>query len=262
MGGLLIAKMIVDVPGVTIIGPHEATWAHLDPGDGQPRTNAPTQIFIHRTIGDVPDKILPGVGPPGGDERTAEYWQKDSKHSGAHIVVSASGRVACLADLVLWEAYHATVSNQRSIGIEMHEEAGGALYQAQIDSTVAIVLAICETLGIQLQVPRLPYTGHPLKRMLDGGSTVIGVLGHRDNTEQRGRWDPGDSIFAALRGAGAEAWDINAGEDILIWKARQVALVAQGHPLTVDGIPGHVTTTALLAEGYRGGVFALGKHKD
>lgn len=260
--GLLIGGVIVEVPGVQVIGPHEAPWSFLSPGECKTRTGTPHQIILHRTIGDAPDKVMPGAGPAGGAERTAEYFASAeglAKHAGIHIVVGSDGVAACLCDLVLVETYHATVSNAFSIGIEMHELAGGVLYQTQIDATVAIVRAICEACGIQFQAPSMPYGGHPFRRMLNGGADCVGVFGHRNNTEQRGRWDPGNAIFEALKDVGAEAWNIEAQEDLAVWKTRQVALVANGHPLVVDGIPGRATTAALAADGYHGGVYAFGK---
>lgn len=258
MNGLLIGGIIVPVPGVNVIGPHDAAWAKLSPGDCRPRTAWPHQWILHKTSADYPEVVLPGAGPTGGDEATAEYWANDPKHSGAHLVTGHDGRVACLADLASVEAYHATISNPYSVGHETKELADGRVYQAALDATIAVTLAGCEALGIQLQVPR-SYSGHPLRRMLNGGKDCIGVFGHRDNTEDRGRWDPGDILFAMLRARGAEAWDFDAGEDIAAWKQRQAALNANGHGLVVDGVPGPATTKALRDEGYRGGVWALGK---
>jgi hypothetical protein len=257
-GSLLIDGELVGVPDVTVIGPHDAAWSHLSPGDCRPRSVRPFQIILHKTIADDVEKVLAGSGKPGGAERTAEYWAGDPQHSGAHLVTGDDGVVACLADLVRVEAYHATVSNLYSIGFETRELVGGGVYADALTSTVAVTLAIVEHLGIQLQVPR-SYSGHPIKRMLDGGRDMIGIFGHRDNTESRGRWDPGDILFNMLRAHGAESFDFDAGEDRRVWSARQVALQAKGHSLVADGIPGPKTTAALKLEGYRGGVFALGK---
>lgn len=259
MGGLLINGAVVEVPGVQVIGPHDAEWSHLSPGDCRLRSRWPSQIILHRSMGDDPDKVLIGIGPPGGAERTARYWEEDIAHSGAHIVVGSDGVVACLADLALVEAYHATVSNLYSIGIELHEQPGGVLYQAQLDAAVAIVVAICAACSIQFQVPAMPYHGHPLTRMLDGGHDVTGVLGHRDNTESRGRWDPGEVIFSALRARGAQQFDFDSDHDLVFWREVQADLNSRGHGLVVDGVPGRLTATALKAEGYDGGILALGK---
>lgn len=257
-GGLLVAGLVVPVPGVTVIGPHDAVWSHLSPGDCRPRTIVPHQIILHKTKGGVPELVRPGLGPRGRAERTADFWAGDPTHSGAQLVSGSDGVVGCLCDVVLTEAYHATVSNPYSIGIETYEEQGGIVYEAAIESTIAVVLTLVEHLGIQLQVPRT-YNGRPLARMANGGRDVIGVLGHRDNTDRRGHWDPGDELFRRLRAHGAESFDFDAGEDKAVWKSRQLALNAKGYKLDVDGIPGPATTAALRHEGYRGGVWALGK---
>jgi hypothetical protein len=257
-GALLIQGELVIVPGVDIIGPHERAWSYLDPGDCRPRSNRPHMVVLHKTLADDPEKILAGAGKPGGAERTAEYWEQDPKHSGAHLVTGDDGVVACLADLVNVEAYHGNQANLYSIGFETRELVGGGVYQAALNSTVAVVLAIVEHLGIQLQVPT-PYRGKPLRRMADGGSDLIGIFGHRDITDQRGVWDPGDILFQMLRASGAEMFDFDLGQDKVVWAKRQEDLNAKGYKLGVDGIPGPATTAALKAEGYRGGVYALGK---
>lgn len=257
-GALLMDGELVPVEGVDIIGPHDTAWSHLSPGDCRPRAGRPRQITLHKTIADDAERVLEGKGPPGGSERTARYWQDDPKHSGAQGVSGDDGVFACLCDLVRVEAYHATVSNPYSIGIETREIVGGGVYQAALDTTIRVTLAIVEHLGIQLQVPS-SYNGHPIQRMLHGGPDMIGVFGHRDNTEDRGHWDPGDLLFDMLRAAGAESYDFDRGEDRAVWRVRQIALNERGHRLLVDGIPGPSTTAALKAEGYRGGVYALGK---
>lgn len=259
MSGLLIAGMIIPVDGVTIVGPGQEAWSHLSPGDCRTRTNWPQQVILHKTLADDPERVLAGHGPPGHAERTARYWLDDPKHSGAHLVVG-DDFTACLADLVTTEAWHGNQANHRSIGIEHCEEPGGIVREQTLVNGVKVCLAIAEFCGIQLQVPRHGiYHGGPMQRFIDGGSSLVGFFGHRDVTSSRGRWDPGDAIFAHLIAAGAEAYDFNAGEDIATWKSRQRWLVTRGHNLIVDGIPGRHTTEALIAEGYRGGVWALGR---
>src|SRR5262249_26980222 len=105
---------------------------------------------------------------------------------------------------------------------------------------------------------KLPYKNEPLRRMVDGGESCVGVFGHRDNTGQRGFGDPGDEIFARLAAAGAERFDHNAGEDLDVWKDRQRALSGNGTTLTIDGIPGPSTVLALKAAGRADGIWALG----
>jgi hypothetical protein len=255
-GGLLIDGIVVPVPGVTVVGP--GPGLELGRDDCQPRGRRPQQVTLHKTIADDPEHVMAGAGPAGGAARTAAYWAQDPAHSGAHLVTGEDGVIGCLADLVRVEGYHATVSNAYAIGIETRERPGGGVYQASLDATVAAVLVICERLGIQLQVPRR-YGGHPLKRMADGGSNLIGIFGHRDNTERRGQWDPGDILFDMLRMKGAESFDFDDDEDRRTWKARQVSLNAKGYRLAVDGVPGPATTRALAMEGYRSGIYALGK---
>jgi hypothetical protein len=260
MSGLLIHGIVVPVQGVTIIGPHDAAWSKLSPGDCQARqTSWVRQWMLHKTIADDPEIVILGAGPPGGSHRTADYWANDPHHSGAHLVTGHDGIVACLADLLLIEAYHATVSNHWSVGHETCELPGGKVYQAALDATVATCLAGCEVLGIQLQISKRVYNGHPIKRMLNGGHDMVGIFGHRDNTEARGKWDPGEVLFKMLLDRGVEAFDFDAGEDKIVWAERQRDLNTKGHQLDVDGVPGPSTTKALLAEGYRSGIWALGK---
>lgn len=265
-GGLLIGGLVVPVPGVNVIGPHDTKWSHLSPGDCRFRRETwVRQVMLHKTIADDPEFVIGGKGPVGGARRTAEYWQQtkadgsQAEYSGAHIVTGDDAEVACLADLALMEAFHATVSNPYSIGIETREKPGGGVYEAALDATVRVTMTIVEHCGIQLQVPKLPYRGEPLRRMLNGGKDCVGVFGHRNNTTRRGRWDPGDRLFHMLIALGADSFDFDAGEDVAVWKGRQAELVRRGHTLKVDGIPGPATTNALKLEGYRGGIWALGK---
>jgi len=260
VGNILVGGELIAVDGLTVIGPHQAAWVYLDAGDGCPRSrNAWVRQFIlHKTIADDPEYVIPGAGATGADERTAEDWEDDPRHAGAHACVGYDGRVAQLADYLLEESYHATVSNPYSVGVEMCEVRGGGVYRATLQAAVALTIASCRALGIQLQ-HRRSYNGQPLRRMLNGGPDCVGIFGHRDNTTDRGRWDPGDVIFAMLRAAGSEDYDFDAGEDLAQWRKRQTWLVSRGHALDVDGIPGRETLAALKAEGFVDGLWALGR---
>ena len=266
-GGLLIGGGLCPVPGVNVIGPHDADWAHLSPGDYVMRqTLWVRQYILHKTVADDPEQILGGVGPTGADERTAEGWQAefahDRRYAGAHLLTGHDGRVACLADLRNVETFHATVSNAWSVGHETCELKGGGVYAAAMSATVETCLTACAALGIQLQMPKLgSYTGHPIPRMVHGGPDMVGIFGHRDNTEQRGKWDPGEALFEMLAARGVEQMDFAGGEDLKIWTRRQLALVKLGHALTCDGVAGPGTRAALLAAGFPGGIFALGSEE-
>ena len=266
MGGLLINGQSYDVDGVLVVGQHENGWAHLSPGDCRPRAPGEwiRQYTLHKTIADDPEQVLDGVGPPGGAERTVTGWQEEfagsHRFAGAALTTDHDGTVFCLCDLATVETFHATVSNAWSIGHETCELPGGRVYQAALDATCRVAMYACQIMGIQLQVPKLgSYTGHPIKRMLEGGPDMVGIFGHRDNTEARGRWDPGDTLFQMLVARGCEQFDFASGEDRDVWGQRQRNLNEQyGLGLTEDGVPGPKTVAALKQLGYTGGIWALG----
>lgn len=257
--GLLVDGRIVPIPGVAVIGPHDAAWATLSPGDGTARAGWPSQIILHKTLADDPERVVPGMGPLGRAQRTAESWASDPAHSGAQLVVG-SEQIACLADLVRFEAWHANQANASSVGVEHCEEPGGIVHQAVLDNGVQLVRALAAALGIQLQYPSSYREGAPLRRFQDGGRTLTGIFGHRDVTSRRGRWDPGESIWSLLAARlGAEAFDFERNEDLEVWRGRQAELNLHGAGLVVDGVPGRKTRAALQAAGYRDGIWALGR---
>ncbi len=259
MPGLLVNGKEIAVEGLVIVNSNDAAWCRLDGKDCRTRpTPWVRQIILHTTKGDSPQTVLPGTGPGGRAKATAEFWRGDPTPSAAHIVIDNDGTVACLCDLATTEAYHATVSNPWSIGIEMYQESGNGIYEAVFDSAVKLVPALCRIFGIQFQIPKLAYKNRPLRRMADGGERCVGVFGHRNNTDRRGQGDPGDEIFERLAAAGAERFDHDAEEDLAAWKSRQHALVAAGANLEVDGVPGPATCEALKCPQHPDGVWALG----
>lgn len=280
MPGLLINGVLVPVPGVEVLSPGQHPWVRLDSRDFRPRTRRVGQITIHTTKGVWPQPIIPGAGPGGKDKSTADYWSiggGKNESGGAPLVVDDDGSIACLCDLALYEVYHATKCNPYSVGIEMFQRADGGIHEATLTSTVKLVLVLCEAFGIPLQVDSRPYANNKIiERLRFGGPDVVGVFGHRQNAwmfpewltpakravypngyADRGRGDPGDEIFVRLRKAGAMSLDIDAGEELVYWKAVQKALNDKhGEKLSVDGVCGPGTVRVLRKLGmWNGGVF-------
>lgn len=255
--GLLVRGKIIPVTGhANILVPGDAPW--IRPPAREPRTAWVRQYILHKTIADDPEHIAGDAGPADGDRETVENWRRSGRPEGAHLITGYDGRTLCLADLALDVTYHATASNPWSVGHELKEQLGGGVYRATIAAAVDDCIAACRALGIQLQMPRLrSYTGHPIPRMAAGGPDMVGIFGHRDNTERRGAWDPGNFVFAALADRGVEQLDFAGGEDRRVWAARQRSVgMAEAD---CDGVPGPKTVAALRAAGYVDGIWALGR---
>lgn len=237
--------------------------------DGQLRSKPVSLIVLHTTKG-IPggkDKreqvILPGFGPDTkAEDRSASYWSTDPTPSGAHIVVDHDGSVGCLADLRNICAYHAGQHdvNQRSIGIEIFQGSNAELYEEQLNNVVKLVNALTAEFSIQRQIP-LDYRNKPVGRLqLFGGADLVGVVGHRDVSDQRGKGDPGDAIMKALEKAGYERFDFFVNQDKAEWKRRQQLISDKiGKPIAIDGVPGigTQTTNALRSLGYQNGLWVL-----
>jgi hypothetical protein len=260
--GLLIDGRLVPVPGVTVIPPTVAggpPWCSLAPGDYRSRRTPWVRgVVVHTTKGASRQYVRAGAGASLRERNVAEFWRRDPAYSGAHIVIGSDGTVACLADLARICAYHATVSNDWTVGIELYQESDGGVHEAVFAAAVAAIATICDTMGIPFQFAADPYTGHPLQRLLNGGPDVVGVYGHRSNTEQRGWGDPGDEIFMRLQAAGCEPMRYGAGEDLRLGAERQVTLnaldAATGHtyaPLVVDGVCGPASVRAMRRHGFK-----------
>lgn len=272
MTGLLIRGKLEPVDGLTIIPPAShggPAWATLSPGDYRARTTTwVRQVIIHSTKGLWPQRVIAGSGPPGRAQVVADFWRGDPLHSAAQLVVDQDGTVVCLCDLAESQAYHAEGSNPWSIGIEMYQQSPAAgeaagIYEATLAATSRLVAALTEIGGhfpIPAQCPAGPYRNRPITRMEQGsgiarhnvgGASMVGVFGHRDNTSERGRGDPGDDIFRRLIDEqGFEALDYERMEDRERGHDRQEALNRRGEQLEVDGIAGPSSLAAARRQGF------------
>ena len=274
MPGLLIDGVEVVVEGLRIFNGRDLPWCKLSTQDYKPRSTLwVRQVIVHTTKGRWPQPKRSGAGIPGAARNVADFWRKDPTHSGAHLVIDRDGTVYCFADLKRHCAYHATLSNDFSVGIEMIQEADGAVYEAVLVACTKLVAAICRELAIPFQIASDTYVpGQIIGRMLHGGSDCVGIFGHRDQSwvfpkeldvqtrmrypighAGRGRGDPGDDIYKRLVLAGAEPLFFGAMQDVAVWKRRQRILNQQGAQLVVDGVPGPGTIRAMRALGYRDG---------
>lgn len=277
--GLLVDGRRIHVAGLTILGPGDAEWVALEPRDFRLRAQSEwvRQVIFHSTWGGKPHRIMPGAGPTGGDKQTLDYFritpEGKKKSSASQIVIGADGRIACACDLRKVAAFHATMSNNWSIGIEMFQFNDGRIYEATLDAGVKLAQALCcgtgamlddgrpwEGFGIPFQTDGQPYRDRPLLRMIDGGPNMAGIFGHRNNTTDRGWGDPGDEITVRLAAAGCELLDFEGEQDLKLWRMRQRILNSQGaewakrlgtswKPLVVDGLYGPSTARAMRVLG-------------
>lgn len=220
--------------------PHER-WVHL--------------VVVHTTKGipggkdDRPQVIRPGFGPTADRaQRLIRFWTGEDRGAGAHLVVDFDGQIACTCDLALDAAYHAGAANGVSIGIEVVQGGDAELYEEQLNVTVRLIDALTALFRIQRQIPHA-YVG-PSQRLMASVADVVGVVGHRDLTSNRGRGDPGNAVFNRLGTAGYEPLDLDRGIEREEWRRRQRDLGVS----PPDGIAGPGTVAALAKADYVKGI--------
>lgn len=288
--GLLIDGQLRDVPGLTIYAPASAggpDFNFLDPGDYAMRPTTWIRIVVvHSTGGKWPQPIHAGSGPPGHARDVIDMWSGQDRggrqelgptriagegkrvHSGAHLVVDYDRTIYCTADLARCAAYHAEGANPYAVGIEMCTLPGGGIYEATLDATAQLCAALTwgrighpGLLPVPFQIPGAPYRNAPLNRCETGSgpsrhqlspSDLVGIIGHRENTSERGYGDPGEEIVTRLAALGAEAVDYDAREEQTLARQRQARLnqldARDGltlRPLVVDGIVGPASIAAM-----------------
>jgi hypothetical protein len=275
--GLVLAGRKILIDGLTIFNSDDLPRCRLDPGDYRARRIISPHLIIDHTTGGLwPQRVIPGAGPGGHALDIADMWSGadrgggDRIHSGAQILIDFDGTIYCLVDLVTCAAYHAEMANDASMGVEHCTTPDGSIYQATLDASAVLHLALCRELGIPHQVHAAPYRNKPLARCETGAKTaahdgrvqstcadLYGIIQHRDQTSERGRGDAGDALVAAHVAAGAEPLDFEVSADLTSAAARQRVLNAMDakagntiRPLVVDGLAGRASQTAAARLGF------------
>ena len=250
----------LEIPGL-------ATKSWLDQGspkwlkeitDFNPRTRSVHFIVAHTHKG-IPGKLLSGYGQPSSEAQALIRYQTNTDRAVSwDYTVDSDGTVYVQNDPIKKYSWQAGSVNSISLGFEMVQTPTGDLYEGQIEKTVLLIDALTAYLGIQRQIPwnlakNSPRVGTCVRLEQEKGENVVGIVGHRNITKDRGAGDPGDLIYLALKKAGYESFDLDSKDDINTWKTRQVAL---GIPLAdCDGIPLKKTVMALKASGKPFGMY-------
>ncbi|MFO0623294.1 MAG: peptidoglycan recognition family protein [Polyangia bacterium] len=266
--GVIVDGNVEEVSGLIIRSWLDPNGLRLTTPDREPRSETEWihAIVLHTTRG-IPggadqrrQKILTGPIPhPEHDHKidVVSGWAEDGICASAHFVIDFDGSIACVADVMRETTYHAGVRavNHQSIGIEICQGSDAELYEVQLDSAVRLVDYLTRRFGIQRQF-HWPYRNQAVRRIAEGGSSVVGVYGHREASDDRGQGDPGDEVFLRLRSAGYESFDLDKLEDLTVWKERQQQLATQlGIALDIDGVPGMQTHAALRMAGHPYGLW-------
>lgn len=269
--GLIIGGRRILVPGLDITNWIDDPQLRLRRGEDftrRPQDARVTIIMCHTTkglpakAGDPPQAIRPGFGPSvSAGKRASRLWNNDNRQAGAHLIIDFDGRIFQGADLVLDETFGCKGIgwNSQTIHIEYYQGSDGTLYDGEIDNGVILVDAITREMPvpIQRQIPHRPLGA--LKRFLrDGARGVVGIVGHRECSDNRGPGDPGTAIINRFGKAGYEpvnfdqpdCTDLDNIGDRALWVRRQREL-----GLKADGVPGPRTVERLKAEGYSRGIW-------
>lgn len=246
--GAILGGRKVQIPGVTVLNYEDAPPFKMSAEDGEDRVadERVSLIVLHTTTGQMPQTLVPGVGPVGDlAERNARYWATNASQASAHLIVDRDGSVIQIADLLKKITYHAgnRVVNHKSIGIELAIGKDGILYEGAMRALIALLDFLTRQPGIE--VPRQYAIGPwPIANI---GSEFRGIISHRD-VGNRGEGDCGPVPYRFLAEAGYEALNVSQGAHRALWRTRQAQLnqeLYRAEPtapfLALDGDPGPAT---------------------
>jgi hypothetical protein len=256
-------SIVVNNKRINVPGLHTTCWLD-DPSikyitDKNPRERWLRAIVAH-TIHGKSGKLLSGFGPNTDiDTRNARYQVNTAEKVSWDFTEDLNGEWLIQNDPLKDYSWQATSVNPITCGFEMVQLDNGDLYEGQIQQAVLFIDALTAILGIQRQIPWDKRNNRPVTGVIDrisgssAGTNVVGIYGHRNQTTNRGKGDPGDFLFIALKDAGYELFDFDAKEDLNTWKQRQanLGLVTSD----IDGVSGQKTVAALKAQGHKHGLW-------
>lgn len=229
--------------------------------DTNPRTKWIRAIVLH-TVHGKSGRLLPGNKPSTRAESYAKYQANTSRDVSWDYTIDTDGTIVVSNDPIKHFCWHATDVNPFTIGIEFVQDDNGDLYRDQMEVGVKFLDVLTRELAkANHPIPRqIPMTagGKPVSgtiaRIVDDkkAQSVTGIYGHRNQTGNKPKGDPGDFIFEALLQAGYKGFNLDANEDVIYWKSIQARLGLSG--ADADGIPGRLTQQKLVAAGYKYGL--------
>jgi len=254
---LIINGKKVDVPGLEVHSWLDGPSWIKEITDFSHRSK-PVHMIVCHTHKGLKGNLLPGAGPGSSTASALVRYQTNTARSVSwDYTIDNNGVVYCQNDPTKKVAWQAGSVNGVSLGFELVQADNGDVYEVQIEKAVLLIDALTALLGIQRQIPWNRAKNQPKISLCDriaaGGADVVGIVGHRNQTANRGPGDPGDHIFLALQKAGYECLDINDKEDLKVWKERQKALGLSDADCI--GVPGPKTLAALKAAGYKHGLW-------
>lgn len=220
---IVLGGQRLEVPGARSI-------SYLDDARCAPRLTRvtprrlPLSIIVVHSLGSRSVQgVTPGAGVPTDPCFPSRYANTGSSGASYDFVIRVDGVVMQMNDPVGSFSWHATNLNPRSLGIEIQQGTGGAIYAVQIEALVRLLDVLTARLGIARQIP---WRGDKPDRRVMGrfkspqsGADYNGLVGHRNADDNRG--DPGDGAFVALANAGYERFDLVADQDKATWRERQ-----------------------------------------
>ncbi len=261
----------IEVAGVETISYLDEPKLVPRASDGNKRATWIRAVVVHTTAGKR-GVLRPGAKPSKRAEMLARHQANTVRAVSWDATVDTDGTIAWSNDPLERYTWHASQVNPYTLGIELVQDADGAVYQATLDAAAVLIDRLTAELGIQRQTPwrdGRPYAGR-IERCDPGraGRDLVGVYGHRavwgrnesgKPVPTRGFGDPGDHLFNLLRARGYEGFDPtevagHAPDDIATWRRRQRVLGFDD--AGCDGVPGPKTVAALRAQGYPHGLWA------
>jgi len=194
--------------------------------DGHERTQRVAAIVVHTTKGRRGDLLTTEPHASERAERYARYQAGTKRDVSWDFTVDVDGTVVqsndpsapCGGRTVPWVSWHAGHANEWSIGVEIVQTEGRALYLAQLRVAVALVGFLCAQYGIPRRVPvdgqgvswEKPIYECVSKKREGRQRSVEGVLNHCHVTtpDSRGPGDAGPHVRAAFLAGGFEGFDV------------------------------------------------------